>query len=633
MSDDATVDYDALAKQYGATSSAVPQVDYDALAKQNGAISSAQRPAPSLWERIRAKVVGSPDQVAAMKSAASQTPAGIVSAEWNPGSKTIQAETRPIETAARQVGQGQYAGAAHTVVSNVGQAMTPLAVPFAAASPFAFLTSLALGAVGQYGFSKSAKALGASPDQSALAGDVGGFVGGYAGYKGANAVNSLVGSMRGVVSQLTSEEAATAPPAGKLQPALNNTPTEVLNYAQQKGIDLTRGEGLQTPLARTAQAEGERSLVQGNPIGQARQLNHAKFAKNVQDFAQRSDPYGLGISEEDAGRAIQQSIRVGQNISHENASAAYKALPQELLDAKVNVSNINSQYFQAMKNAETSLSNRNPQMAAQIRQVYEQFSNLGTPTETATGAPYKKPEVDFQTLLKMRSDAIQDGDVLAHNGAPNEVQGMYRKVAQQLDSLAESTANKFGVADQWREANAGWREYQTKYNSPQTPFSQLLGQSDPAKVTRSILNRGSASDIETMKSENMNAAVEAIRRQVITDIANRGFRVQGDGLGGYSDNFLNSLFGPKGTKELYLNGDLARRMKFELNPSGTSNVVVGLEQATNPRALIASTIFGKAAMPHPAASYLPSRYSLPPQNPIGSLMGVASLRSLLGSRD
>jgi hypothetical protein len=41
MGDTQTVDYDALAKQYGAMSSA-PPVDYDALAKQHGAITSAE---------------------------------------------------------------------------------------------------------------------------------------------------------------------------------------------------------------------------------------------------------------------------------------------------------------------------------------------------------------------------------------------------------------------------------------------------------------------------------------------------------------------------------------------------------------------------------------------------------------
>lgn len=45
MSTGATIDYDALAKQNGALSSAAPGVDYDALAKQNGAVSSNSNPA------------------------------------------------------------------------------------------------------------------------------------------------------------------------------------------------------------------------------------------------------------------------------------------------------------------------------------------------------------------------------------------------------------------------------------------------------------------------------------------------------------------------------------------------------------------------------------------------------------
>lgn len=54
-----TIDYDALAKQAGAVSSAAPQVDYEALAKQAGAIKSetpTSQPNASLWERTKAGV-------------------------------------------------------------------------------------------------------------------------------------------------------------------------------------------------------------------------------------------------------------------------------------------------------------------------------------------------------------------------------------------------------------------------------------------------------------------------------------------------------------------------------------------------------------------------------------------------
>src|SRR5438309_1060128 len=49
MSQGAQVDYDALAKQYGATSAPSAGVDYDALARQHGAVTSTRSglPAPN----------------------------------------------------------------------------------------------------------------------------------------------------------------------------------------------------------------------------------------------------------------------------------------------------------------------------------------------------------------------------------------------------------------------------------------------------------------------------------------------------------------------------------------------------------------------------------------------------------
>ena len=51
------------------------------------------------------------------------------------------------------------------------------------------------------------------------------------------------------------------PPAAAMQPALANTPDQILNYAAQKGIDLTPAEATGSPAAATVQALGERSLA------------------------------------------------------------------------------------------------------------------------------------------------------------------------------------------------------------------------------------------------------------------------------------------------------------------------------------------------------------------------------------
>src|SRR5208283_5687013 len=126
-----------------------------------------------------------------------------------------------------------------------------------------------------------------------------------------------------------------------------------------------------------------------------------------------------------------------------------------------------------------------------------------------------------------------------------------------------------------------------------------LRQADPAKVTRDLMNRASAADIETLRGEGMTEALEPLRRQVIQDIARNKFTVGRDGLGGYSDSFLKQLYGPAGVKELYLKADLARRMNYEPNPSGTGGALLASEQLGKPSKI--AQLFGaaKLSMPRP----------------------------------
>ena len=416
-----------------------------------------------------------------------------------------------------------------------------------------------------------------------------------------------------------------APPAGELQPALENTPKEVLDYASQKGIDLTPGQATQGPVSRTVEAIGERSLLGGNQLAEAKEASATAFAKNVRAIADRVDPKGLGLSEEQAGETIQQVTQLAKEVANNNASDAYKQLPQEALQEPVDVSQIRSAYFQKLKQAEVSLANRNPEVAAQIRGVLQQGANLGTPDFTENGAPFMRPELKIADLLKVRSDAIQDGGALVRQGAPSEVQGLYRGLASDVDQVVSQAMDKRGLTQQWREANAGWKDYLNKYDNAQSPLYRIQAQGDPARVTRQILTNGSAADIELMNKENMQGALEALRRQALTDIANRGFKVRGDGLGGYSDAFLNQLFGRAGTKELYLNGELARRMGFQQNPSGTSNVLLGAEQfSKEPSKFMVPMGAAKASMPRNPTKFLPQpTRQLPPPSP-GALVGGAT---------
>jgi hypothetical protein len=464
--------------------------------------------------------------------------------------------------------------------------------------------------------------------QQRLMGGAEAFGGAAAAGQGFTQPSLLSNALRRVVpgGNVSASSAASLPPAAPMQPALANTPDQILSYAAQKGIDLTPAEATGSPAAATVQALGERSLAGSDILRQAREATATKLGQNVIGIANTADPQGLGISEEQAGQAIQQSARNAQDAAHTSAQAAYQQLPPQFMQANVDLTQIRGQYFQKLKAAEVALANRSTAVAAQIQGALEQGANLGTPSLAQDGTMFKRPEMTVSDLLKVRSDAIQDGNSLARAGAPNEVEGIYRGLAGDVDALVEQQANQMRVTQQWRNANAGWRNYQAQFNTPSSPLYQIANQADPAKVTRTLINNGSAANVQAMQNAGMTDGLQALKRQVLTDIANRGFRVNANGLAGYSDSFLQQLFGPGQTKEIYLNGELARRMGFQLNPSGTSNVLLGLEQLSpEPSRWMIPVGAAKLSMPQPAANFLPSH------PPAVRLSGGATLGSLAGT--
>jgi hypothetical protein len=395
---------------------------------------------------------------------------------------------------------------------------------------------------------------------------------------------------------LPAESANTAPPAAQFNPALNVTPAEVLQHAAQNGIDLTPGQATKAPLARTVQAIGERSIFDADKLTQGIDRNAGAFMQSVRNFADRSDPKGLGLSEEQAGESIQQSAQVAKQVAHENAQEGYKQI-QDLMPEKVNPKPITNAWMDLRENLP---------MGAEDNILAQVPRNMKAVVSDLLGAD-GKPEgfqPTFEQAIKLRSMFRELGET---PDLPNSQQGIFRQMSKSIDSAMEKTADNAGRADDWRDANAGWKDYTQKYGDRQSPLYKILNQKDPALITRQLLNRGSAADVETLNKEGMATATDALKRQVIEDIARNKFTVGRDGLGGYSDSFLNTLFGPQALKELYVKSEIGRRFTWEMNPSGTSNVMLGESQLTHPQItkLAAFPLAAKASMPRPATAYLP----------------------------
>jgi hypothetical protein len=149
-----------------------------------GLVPSSDQAPPSLWQRLMSEL-GSRQLLEGAAKPTGQMPGSFEGHPENIG-EYVPASAGEIAGGIKDVGQGRLAHGAHRIIAGTGSAVAPMApflLPGAAAAPITTALSVGGGALGQKGGQKLATALGASPDQAELAGDVGGLAGGYAGAK------------------------------------------------------------------------------------------------------------------------------------------------------------------------------------------------------------------------------------------------------------------------------------------------------------------------------------------------------------------------------------------------------------------------------------------------------------------
>jgi len=243
-------------------------------------------------------------------------------------------------------------------------------------------------------------------------------------------------------------------------------------------------------------------------------------------------------------------------------------------------------------------------MGAEEKILAEVPRNMAAHVEELLSPTGMKAQLPFEKAVALRSVFRELGE---SDTLPTKSQGVFRQMMKATDTAMEATAKAGKFEKEWRDGNKGWKDYVEKYGDKQSPLVRILKQADPAKITRDLLNRASAKDIEILKNEKLDSALEPLKRQVIEEVAKNKFTVGRNGLGGFSHSFLNTLFGPEGLKVLYLKADIGRRFNWQMNPSGTSNVLMAESQVAHPEPSKLGLLYGaaKMSMPRPAGSFLP----------------------------
>jgi hypothetical protein len=395
------------------------------------------------------------------------------------------------------------------------------------------------------------------------------------------------------------------PRAAASTPALNVTNREVLEHAAKEGIELTPYQATKKPVHGMVQAVGERSLLGATKLSEQMEASAGKFNESITNLENRVDPKAMGTSPEAAGEAIKQAAETAKSVTHENASNAYKQLPQFSVDTtRVSAAWRTLRGGMPMGMEEKILA----QVPRNMRSLVEEIL-----TPTGLKQPMTSEQaISLRSLFRELGDSTPD--------LPTRVQGIFRGMSEATDGALERGAMKIGVKDQWRAANAGWKDYVKTYGDPQSPIYKVLNEQDPKRVTDSILSRKSARDIEILRQQGMESALDAVKRRVVNDVAQSNFRITKNGLGGYSDGFLKTLFGKDLTQELYVKGEIARRFKWQMNPSGTSNVLMGEHQLFHPRKTMIPMGAARYSAPRNPLEYIRKAYGLRGSAPVAGML-------------
>jgi hypothetical protein len=88
---------------------------------------------------------------------------------------------------------------------------------------------------------------------------------------------------------------------------------------------------------------------------------------------------------------------------------------------------------------------------------------------------------------------------------------------------------------------------------------------------------------------------DPIKRVIVEDLLGKDFRLRGKTLGGYSDDFLRSMFTPEELDSVYKTAATGGSVGLNTNPSGTAGVTGAMEDVQKPiRSMLPKGMAAKA---------------------------------------
>lgn len=565
-----TIDYDALAKQSGAIDSQPPAMDYGALARQAGAVDDSQTSqvmAPGSYQsRKGGPILNANDSAIHTGVRAAQNALGVTKVPTG-----LWDELSQIAGGAKQFVGNSFNDLQKMTGEESG---TPVAgTPYTDALFVPHLVARGIEGLAT-GIDNSASDITSGimhRDPRSVASGVGsalGMKGGMeAGERATNAVGEGISNLRGKVSAPLADTMTR--PRGTIS-AEQYTPEDLKAYADANGIPITAAQATENVGLRALQSSGERAVAGGSDVKAGIKASQAAIANHAENLATSMSPNTTDLASQ--GTAIQQSVQRALDNELNQSNQDYTAVDQAAHGTSVDMGPVK-------------------RTAQRVLQGSEILRQIGIDPKTATrvmqGMESVPDSSTFTDAQKVRS-ALLDLSRSPELAVSNTAQGMIKQlIGATDDAMMQAAQSKPGLEGTFRTANQRWTDIQDDFNSPRSVLNQILKEPDPNRVPHKVIQKGSiaGSPYNPQLFDKYGIDKAPVKAAIVQDLLNRNFGVYGKNLGGYSDNFLNSVFTPDELEHVVKTGALARSAGLNTNPSGTAAVNSAIEQTVNPARL------------------------------------------------
>jgi hypothetical protein len=547
-----SVDYDAIAKQYGATSSSI---DYDALAKQHGAISSdagqaePRRGAVERFARSFNETSGIPASVQDNPSEALQ---GLKMAVSHPS------------TLAASLGE-MAKGAKDAQVSEGDKAIQSFNQP-------GILSKIdALGHAINSGIPLIGPAIGAASEKI-VSGDVAGGLGSAAALTAPLVAAHPV--MRANLAEAAKAPLNARPLQGVLAKRMAEVPAgesfsrgEVLQAARNKGVNLDVAQATDSGMAVAAKKANRYSLASQGTYDAAQTKNLAALDEWANSEASKYSPASADRST--VGGQMQEALRSDLEAKKQQAGAMFKDLDTRLGNMPVDQSSLRANAQKIVTEYEPYYA-RHPELLP--KQAWAILNDIAN--EPRAGAS----QYSLSELHQLRSD-LQD----FYRNTPDLIKGKsqswIQRAVSDIDKTMTNTEKAMKPLDvaEFRKANGIWESVKGTYDNNQHPFYHAVRSQFPSQVPQALAT--GRPELAAQVRATLGSLEGPFQRQFVENLIQSKDGALDLGrlnqkLKGVPQDHLEAMLGKDGAKQLRLLGKVSQKVMADANPSGTAKVGV-----------------------------------------------------------